>query len=186
MAEQTKSDVRRSYTREYKQEAVRLANESGLSVARVARDLGLNKNTLYKWRQELANDTEQTFPGKGKLKPQDEELRRLRREVQTLRQERDFLKKSRGLAGAGSAQKYRLIASQAGMTPVKLMCRAAGVSRSGYYASKRRPPSRRSVQNHNLEQEIRTIFRESRQTYGSPRVWSELKGKGGTLQPRPG
>ncbi len=64
------------------------------------------------------------------------------------------------------------------MTPVKLMCRAAGVSRSGYYASKRRLPSRRAVQNRNLEQEIRIIFRESRQTYGSPRVWAELKSKG--------
>lgn len=94
MAEQSRSGVRKNYTREYKLEAVRLADESDQSVARVARDLGLNKNTLYKWRQELANDAQQAFPGKGKLKPQDEELRRLRREVQVLRQERDFLKKA--------------------------------------------------------------------------------------------
>lgn len=94
MAEQPKSEVRKTYTREYKLEAVRLASTGDRSIAQVARDLGINKNTLYQWRQDLQDDPEQAFPGKGKLKPQDEELRRLRRENQALRQERDFLKRA--------------------------------------------------------------------------------------------
>jgi transposase len=94
MTEQPKSGVRKTYTREYKLEAVRLASTGDRSIAQVARDLGINKNTLYQWRQDLQADPEQAFPGRGKLKPQDEELRRLRRENQALRQERDFLKRA--------------------------------------------------------------------------------------------
>lgn len=85
---------RRSYTREFKLNAVRLVSGGGLSVAQVARDLGVDENTLHKWRRRLAEDAEQAFPGKGRLKPADEELRRLRRENQTLRDEVKFLKRA--------------------------------------------------------------------------------------------
>jgi transposase len=85
---------RRVYTREFKVEAVRLATETGQAVSQVARDLGLNENTLWRWRQQLKDDPQAAFPGRGRLKPQEEELRRLRRENQILRQERDFLKKA--------------------------------------------------------------------------------------------
>lgn len=85
---------RKVYTREFKVEAVRLATEAGQSVSQVARDLGLNENTLWRWRQLLKDDPQTAFPGRGRLKPQEEELRRLRRENQILRQERDFLKKA--------------------------------------------------------------------------------------------
>jgi transposase len=85
---------RKVYTREFKVEAVRLTTEPDQSVAQVARDLGLNENTLWRWRQQLKDEPQAAFPGRGRLKPQEEELRRLRREVQVLRQERDFLKKA--------------------------------------------------------------------------------------------
>jgi transposase len=85
---------RRKYTREFKLEALRLAAESGHSVAQVARDLGIPDNTLFRWRQQLKNDPQAAFPGKGRLKPEQEELRRLRRENKLLQQERDFLKKA--------------------------------------------------------------------------------------------
>ena len=85
---------RKIYTREFKVEAVRLATETGQKVSQVARDLGLNENTLWRWRRLLKDDPQAAFPGRGRLKPQEEELRRLRRENQILRQERDFLKKA--------------------------------------------------------------------------------------------
>lgn len=94
MAEERQREKRKVYTREFKLEAVRLASEDGITVAQVARDLGVNENTLHKWRQQLQDDPERAFPGKGRLKPQDEELRRLRRENQRLRQEVAFLKKA--------------------------------------------------------------------------------------------
>jgi transposase len=85
---------RRVYTREYKVEAVRLTTEGGQSVARVAQDLGINENNLWRWRKELLTAPQDAFPGKGRMKPLEEENRRLRRENQVLRQERDFLKKA--------------------------------------------------------------------------------------------
>jgi len=85
---------RKSYTREYKLNAVRLTTGGGVSVAQVARDLGLNKNTLHNWRRQYRQDEQDAFPGKGNLKPADEELRTLRRENQTLRDEVKFLKRA--------------------------------------------------------------------------------------------
>ena len=85
---------RKSYTREYKLNAVRLTIGGDASVAQVARDLGLNKNTLHNWRRQYRQDEQGAFPGKGKLKPADDELRQLRRENQTLRDEVKFLKRA--------------------------------------------------------------------------------------------
>jgi transposase len=68
--------------------------EGDRPVAAIARDLGIHPNVLYKWRDQLEADPEHAFPGKGKLKPEDEELRRLRREVENLKEERDILKKA--------------------------------------------------------------------------------------------
>lgn len=85
---------RKRYTREFKLEAVRLSSEAGHRVTQVARDLGIPDNTLFRWRQRFKADPEHSFPGKGRLKPEQEELRHLRRENQRLRQERDFLKKA--------------------------------------------------------------------------------------------
>ncbi len=87
-------EVRKKYTKEFKLEALRLISEGGISFAKVARDLGVNETMLYRWRRELSEDPEEAFPGQGNLKPQDEELRRLRRELEIVKQERDILKKA--------------------------------------------------------------------------------------------
>jgi putative transposase len=71
-----------------------------------------------------------------------------------------------------------LIASQAGMLPVRLMCRAIGVSRSGYYASQVRPESQQARENRCLTVTARTIWDESRKTYGSLRIHAELRARG--------
>jgi transposase len=85
---------RRRYDKQFKLDALRMIEESDRSVASIARDLGMHPNVLYKWRQQLLDDPDDAFPGKGKLKPQEEELRRLRREVENLKEERDILKKA--------------------------------------------------------------------------------------------
>ncbi|MFH1059007.1 MAG: transposase [Pseudomonadota bacterium] len=90
-------DRRRSFSREFKLEAVRLVTAGGLSVAQAARDLGAQESVLGRWKKHLAEDPEEAFPGKGRLKDRDEELRRLSRENEILRQERDILKKAVGI-----------------------------------------------------------------------------------------
>ena len=62
--------------------------------------------------------------------------------------------------------------------PVTVMCEVLGVSRSGYYAWLERPPSKRAIANEELTERIRAIHKESRETYGSPRILAELRDEG--------
>ncbi len=87
----------RTYTREFKQEAVQLVRSSDKSQAQIARDLGIADSTLHHWCQQFAEHGEQAFPGSGHQTPQEEEIRRLKRENDLLRQERDLLKKASGI-----------------------------------------------------------------------------------------
>jgi len=86
--------TRKKYTREFKIEAVRFVTGSNGSIAQAGRDLGINPNVLARWKKQFQDDGTQAFPGTGHLKPEEEELRRLRRENALLRQERDILKKA--------------------------------------------------------------------------------------------
>jgi transposase len=70
-----------------------LSKSSGKSLAEIERDLGLSKGLLKHWVRQAEADGASAFPGHGRLKPEEEELRRLRRENEVLRQERDILKK---------------------------------------------------------------------------------------------
>ena len=85
---------RRKYDQEFKLEAVRLVTQGGRPVVEVARDLGVHENLLYNWRQKYLDDTAHAFPGKGHLKPADEEMRRLKKELTDVKEERDILKKA--------------------------------------------------------------------------------------------
>jgi transposase len=84
----------RMFTPEFKHEAVRLLETSGKSGIQIAKDLGISDTILYRWRQEMRAQGGAVFPGKGHQTELEEEVRRLRREVETLRQERDILKKA--------------------------------------------------------------------------------------------
>jgi transposase len=85
---------RRKYDRQYKMDAVNLVVNGGRSVSEAARELGINPNVLHRWKRQLTEDGAQAFPGKGKLSPQEEELRRLRRELEQAKEDRDILKKA--------------------------------------------------------------------------------------------
>jgi transposase len=90
---ETEKRPRRSYTREFKIEAVRMTTEGGMSVAQAARDLELNENTLHNWRRQFRQWGAAPNAGKEALS-QAEEIQRLRRDLARVREERDFLKKA--------------------------------------------------------------------------------------------
>ena len=83
--------ARRTFTREFKLEAVKLVRERGVTMAQAARDLGVHDHVLRRWVREYVADTQQAFPGQGQMKPDQLELERLRREVTKLKAERDIL-----------------------------------------------------------------------------------------------
>ena len=85
---------RRQFSREFKLEAVRLVKERGVSVAQASRDLDVGENVLRHGSRSSAADPGQAFPGQGQLKPEQQEIDRLRREVAKLKAERDILKKA--------------------------------------------------------------------------------------------
>jgi transposase len=86
--------TRRTYSREFKIEAVRLLESSGKNISQIERDLGIGKGNLWRWKREFAAVREAAFPGRGRLAPEQERLRQLERENEILRQERDILKKA--------------------------------------------------------------------------------------------
>jgi len=92
---------RRKFDKQFILEALRLAERGERPVTAIARDLGIHPNLIYKWRQSFAADGEHAFPGKGRLKPEDEELRRLRRELEAVTEERDILKKALAVFSRG-------------------------------------------------------------------------------------
>jgi transposase len=83
---------RRKYTEEFKREAVRLMESSGKPIAELARDLGINDNNLYRWRSLYGQQVQVTH--NGSVGEMAAELKRLQRENEVLRQERDILKKA--------------------------------------------------------------------------------------------
>jgi putative transposase len=74
--------------------------------------------------------------------------------------------------------RYRVIQEHDRRYPIRLMCRALAVSAAGYYAWRVRPESARSVSDRTTRSAIRVIHRDSRETYGSPRIWDALVKQG--------
>lgn len=85
---------RRVFDKEFKQRTVALINGGDKKVKEVAIDLGVDPGDIYRWVREYKNDPQDSFPGKGKLKPEEEELRKLKRQLADVTEERDILKKA--------------------------------------------------------------------------------------------
>jgi len=88
------SERRRTYSAEFKMEALRLLETSGKNATQIERDLGIGDGCLSHWKQQLEANGSQAFPGHGRVPVDQEELVRLRRELEIVRQERDILKKA--------------------------------------------------------------------------------------------
>jgi len=86
--------TRRVHSKEFKLEAVRLARQPGATVSATAAHLGIHTTSLRQWMQELVADGEQAFPGNGRLKADEEEIRKLRQDLKRVIEERDILKKA--------------------------------------------------------------------------------------------
>lgn len=94
---------RRTFSSEYKRQAVALIIEEGISVKKVSNELHVHENSLYRWVQEVEQHGERAFPGKGsrdyiaqnKLKKLEKENERLKEELEVLKKFQVFLKKNK-------------------------------------------------------------------------------------------
>ena len=85
---------RKTYSREFKLEVLHLAENTDNPIAHLEQDLGLSVGTIHHWRRQVVVDGEEAFPGSGRMTGQAELVRRLKREIKVLREERDILKKA--------------------------------------------------------------------------------------------
>jgi len=83
---------RRKYSAEFKREAVALASQPGVTKAQIGRELDVNPNVITRWQRELQSNGSKAFLGQGVAR--DEEMASLKREVNRLRKERDFLREA--------------------------------------------------------------------------------------------
>ncbi len=81
---------RRRYTKQFKEEALRLVSQEGVSLTQVAQDLGIGTNMLRRWRKEASKEGSKAFRGQGNAR--DEELACLKRELGHVKRERDLLR----------------------------------------------------------------------------------------------
>jgi transposase len=93
--------AQRTFTREFKVEAVKLVQSGHKSQTQIARELGIADSTLHHWCKQFCEQGEQAFPGRGHQLPHEEEIRQLKRDNELLRQERDSLKKAIGIFSRG-------------------------------------------------------------------------------------
>lgn len=84
----------KTYSREFKIEAVKLSYNSDQSVEGIAEELGVSKSSLFRWRKEFGEDPDQAFLGKGQRKERDEEIARLKKELREAQLENEILKKA--------------------------------------------------------------------------------------------
>jgi transposase len=87
------STLRKKYDSEFKASAVELV-QRGKRIKEVAQDLGITNSLLSRWRREYLRDQEHAFPGHGYLKPEDQLVRDLKRQLRDVTEERDILKKA--------------------------------------------------------------------------------------------
>ena len=84
----------RKFSPEFKRKAVRLAEQTDGPITQVARSLGIRVNQIYKWRRQIKENQDDVFPGRRRRPASEDELVRLRREVERLRMENEILKKA--------------------------------------------------------------------------------------------
>ena len=99
--------TRRTYTREFKIESVRLLHNSDKSIEAMAETLGVSRSSLNRWRSEFGVDPDQAFPGKGQRKERDEEVACLQKALKESQMENEILKKAVAIPSTGSGQASR-------------------------------------------------------------------------------
>ena len=86
--------MRREFSKEFKRDAISLVIEQGYSRVDAAKSLGVHSALLSRWVREYTEDGGDAFRGKGRLRPEQEELRQLREENKRLKMEKEILKKA--------------------------------------------------------------------------------------------
>ncbi len=87
--------TRKTYDRDFKVSGLKLILEKHQSVSKLSRDLGVSQNSLHLWKRAFLQDSRNCFPGNGQVTEHENEVRRLKYELELVKEERDILKPAR-------------------------------------------------------------------------------------------
>ncbi|VED48455.1 integrase catalytic subunit [Raoultella terrigena] len=162
------------YPEEFKIEAVKQVVDRGYSVASVATRLDITTHSLYAWIKKYGPDSSTN-------KEQSDaqaEIRRLQKELKRVTDERDILKKSRGVLRKAVRLRYAFIRDNTCCWPVRLLCRVLDVHPSGFYAWLQQPHSQRHQADLRLTGQIKQFWLESGCVYGYRKIHLDLRDSG--------
>ncbi|MGB2739092.1 MAG: IS3 family transposase [Cognaticolwellia sp.] len=166
---------RKTYSKEFKLDAIALVRDQNYSIAEAARNLEVSAQILGRWIKEAENDDGHAFRGNGKLTPEQDEIRKLKAQVKRLEMERENIKKSDGLLCQRNEVKYTFIAQNKKIWPVTLMCRVLGVKNNNYYSyQKRQSQMPVDTEHQEMLQWVKNIAEFSDNTYGERRIQKAL------------
>ncbi|WP_133538877.1 IS3 family transposase [Idiomarina aquatica] len=162
------------YPEEFKIEAVKQVVERGHSISDVAKRLDVTTHSLYAWVKKYGPDSKQH----NELNDAQAEIRRLQKELKRTTEERDLLKKGRGILRKAVRLRYAFIKEHSDSWPVRWLCRMLDVHPSGYYAWCNKPHSKRHKANQHLTGLIKQFWLESGGVYGYRKIHSDLRDVG--------
>ncbi|EOX0729081.1 IS3 family transposase, partial [Klebsiella pneumoniae] len=162
------------YPEEFKTEAVKQVVDRGYSVASVATRLDITTHSLYAWIKKYGPD-----PSTNKEQSDAQaEIRRLQKELKRVTDERDILKKGRGVLRKAVRLRYAFIRDNTCCWPVRLLCRVLDVHPSGFYAWLQQPHSQRHQADLRLTGQIKQFWLESGCVYGYRKIHLDLRDSG--------
>ncbi|WP_320711608.1 IS3 family transposase [Enterobacter asburiae] len=162
------------YPEEFKTEAVKQVVDRGYSVASVATRLDITTHSLYAWIKKYGPDSSTN-------KEQSDaqaEIRRLQKELKRVTDERDILKKPRGVLRKAVRLRYAFIRDNSCCWPVRLLCRVLDVHPSGFYAWLQQRHSQRHQADLRLTGQIKQFWLESGCVYGYRKIHLDLRDSG--------
>ncbi|WP_154235000.1 IS3-like element ISBps2 family transposase [Burkholderia pseudomallei] len=165
--------VRRAFSEEFKEEAIRLVVEQGYPFSKACGAVGIGETALRRWVAQWRAAHSLDVPSPAQLSADARRIKELEARVAELEREREVFKKIHGLLCQGARTLLEVIQAMEKAYPVALMCRLAGVARSSYYAWRSRQG--RSNRDATVLEAVRRIHEETRRSYGSRRMSQALR-----------
>ncbi|MCZ4292291.1 IS3 family transposase [Hoeflea alexandrii] len=163
-----------NFSDDFKRDAVAQITERGYPVAEVSKRLGVSPHSLYAWKKKFSKPS-----GSGDA-DQSAEIRRLKKELARVTEERDNLKKSHRVFRQGCKVRYAFIAEHRQQFTVRAMCRCLRMRPSGFYAWLKNPLSKRALEDARQTELISDAWKESGRVYGYRKLHDDLLDQGET------
>jgi putative transposase len=175
-------EKRKIYNRSFKEKAVQLGFERGLTKG--ARELGISPSYMTKWRKEFLEFGSSSFCGRGSTRLDVEQIkfsklkRKLKNELKESELKLEIFKNGGKYISQGRLMLYQFMENNADKYTIGKMCKVFGISYLAYTKWKNQVLSPRQRRNQLLKEEISSIFYEYKELYGVPRITAELQSRG--------